>query len=363
MPGWHAKTKNLVAKGQLQVFGIAPEQYGDRMALFLQWKELDFPVLMDPLNVLGVKAVPITLLVDEHGIIRYRNPKRTDLATFLETSYQQDKKEQHREPKPFEKETLAALHTNEKKKIADAIALLALNDFSAKNPESSFHAGVLSRHLFDHHEDTEAFQLAVDFWSEALKQIPSQYIWRRRIQQYGPRLDKPYPFYNWVTAARKEILARGGEPTQLRIEPSGSEVALPQKNNEQIKDTQTYPDLANQLPNDTASLVITTTLIPHTDNRDKGRLHLQLTPTKDSHWSSDAQQLELWLQPSEGDALFLSDQATLLQPNQETSADSRTLEADVSRQLLQSGTLILFSYLCDSEDATCRFLKTEWKMK
>ena len=87
MPGWHKQTKELVAEGKLQVFGIAPEQYGDRMALFLQWKELDFPVLMDPLNVLNVTAVPITLLVDESGMIRYRNPKPKDLKAFLSSDY------------------------------------------------------------------------------------------------------------------------------------------------------------------------------------------------------------------------------------------------------------------------------------
>ena len=47
---------------------------------------------------------------------------------------------------------------------------------------------------------------------------PNQYIWRRRIQQYGPRLDKPYPFYDWGAAsAREEIAARGETPVGLTV--------------------------------------------------------------------------------------------------------------------------------------------------
>ena len=83
MPGWHAKTKQLAASGDLQVIGIAQEQHADRTQLFMQWHNMDWPVMADPFNLFGVSAVPITLLVDEHGVIRKKNPKSDDLATFL----------------------------------------------------------------------------------------------------------------------------------------------------------------------------------------------------------------------------------------------------------------------------------------
>ena len=56
------------------------------------------------------------------------------------------------------------------------------------------------------------FQRAVEAWSRALEIDPNNYIFRRRIQQYGPRLSKPYPFYDWVSRARDEITARGETP-------------------------------------------------------------------------------------------------------------------------------------------------------
>ena len=62
-----------------------------------------------------------------------------------------------------------------------------------------FHLGVTYRKRYDSdHRQLEDFRKAVEHWDQALDIDPNQYIWRRRIQQYGPRLDKPYSFYDWV---------------------------------------------------------------------------------------------------------------------------------------------------------------------
>ena len=58
----------------------------------MQWQQMDWPVLADPFNELGIKVVPITLLIDRHGIIRYKNPKGKELSKFLESEYQDDAK-------------------------------------------------------------------------------------------------------------------------------------------------------------------------------------------------------------------------------------------------------------------------------
>ena len=64
-----------------------------------------------------------------------------------------------------------------------------------------FRLGVAYRKWFDEKKDIAFFDQAVEQWGKALAMQPNQYIWRRRIQQYGPRLIKPYPFYDWVEAA------------------------------------------------------------------------------------------------------------------------------------------------------------------
>ena len=362
MPGWHKKTQDLVTEGKLQVFGIAPEQYGDRMALFLQWKNLDFPVLMDPLNVLNVTAVPITLLVDESGVIRYRNPKGKDLSVFLSTEYPETSRESV-PALPFKNEqALNALQTQEPKEIEKALEALKQLDKSGKSPEFSFQAGVLARWLYDHGGSREDFQIAVNLWSKALDERPSQYIWRRRIQQYGPRLDKPYPFYNWIEEARKELQAAGKTPHPLQVEPSGSEVAAPRKGKQETLEARRFADPNNKLPNDGKFLEITVTTIPHTDDAKKGRFHLVLNPTAEGHWSSGAQEVELWYRPKKGAPLFLTDEVTPLPANLETSDEPRVLEGDFALPKDATGDLVLFYSLCETENAVCRFLKSEWPM-
>ena len=63
------------------------------------------------------------------------------------------------------------------------------------------------------------FQAAIDAWSSARELDPNQYIWRRRIEQYGPRLAKPYSFYDWVVQAKTDISRRGEMPIALMVEP------------------------------------------------------------------------------------------------------------------------------------------------
>ena len=71
MPGWHEAIKTLRKQGAFQTVGIIQEQHPDRCRLFMQWKQLDFPVLVDSLNRLGVKVVPMTIAIDEYGIVRH----------------------------------------------------------------------------------------------------------------------------------------------------------------------------------------------------------------------------------------------------------------------------------------------------
>ena len=91
-----------------------------------------------------------------------------------------------------------------------------------------FRLGVAQRFQFDSSGGarTEDFQQAAEAWTRALASNPNQYIWRRRIQQYGPGLDKPYPFYDWVTQARDAIEARGEALGRVIATDSGRHTGL-----------------------------------------------------------------------------------------------------------------------------------------
>ena len=82
VPGWHEATKEWQDAGDLTMVGIIQEQHPDRARLFMQWKQMDWPILVDSLNLLETTVVPLTLAIDEHGVIRKIQPSRDDLETF-----------------------------------------------------------------------------------------------------------------------------------------------------------------------------------------------------------------------------------------------------------------------------------------
>ena len=50
---------------------------------------MNWPILVDSLNLLGVEAVPITLAIDESGIIPAINPEKQTIGqTFLDKTYE-----------------------------------------------------------------------------------------------------------------------------------------------------------------------------------------------------------------------------------------------------------------------------------
>ncbi|MEE2938355.1 MAG: hypothetical protein VYA84_20390 [Planctomycetota bacterium] len=67
---WHESTRRWVAEVRLQLVRIIQEQHADRCRLLGQQHGFDWPILHDPINVLGTTAVPMFLAIDEHSIVR-----------------------------------------------------------------------------------------------------------------------------------------------------------------------------------------------------------------------------------------------------------------------------------------------------
>ena len=85
MPVWHEATKELRRRGKVEVVAIVQDQHPDRDRLFLQWKQVDWAVLADPLNILNLETVPITLAVDEFGIVRFTELPMSAAKTIEQT--------------------------------------------------------------------------------------------------------------------------------------------------------------------------------------------------------------------------------------------------------------------------------------
>jgi len=323
VPGWHEATLELQREGRVQLVGLIQEQHPDRCRLFMQWKDMDWPVLIDPVNITESKAVPLVWAIDEFGIVRAVNPQRSSITEeFIEQTWpapttapnttaipsraspdQQDSAAWHR----AEGDVLLLHDDDQVGALASYLLAVELDPADGRN---HFRLGVALRMRFDSgRRQPGDFQSAVAGWTTALTIDPNHYIWRRRIQQYGPRLEKPYPFYDWVAQARSEITARGDVPSRLRVEPRGSEIARPSRElipaGEVIGVIPDHPDPRGVVLRDPGPegtyVEMETAVVPAVNGPGEAvKIHLVFRPNDHSHWNNEAEPLRVWLTLPEG---------------------------------------------------------------
>ena len=344
MPGWHAATKEARANDELVIIGVIQEQHADRCRLFAQWQQFDWPILQDQDNQLGLRAVPISVAIDEDGVVVSKRLKVNQLKGFL--------------TRPRGKETPPE---NTKPEPTTTLSVEQHEDLLKTDPERAelhFSYGVALRRRFDSKDrQPNDFQAAVDAWTKALELDPNQYIYRRRIQQYGPRLIKPYPFYDWVDKARTEILARGETPIELSVEPSGAEIAKPSRKFNSA--TAINPDPDTKITLDNTWIKSKSVVVPGKIKRGEAlRVHVRLKPTDQAKWNNEAEPSLVWIDLPEG---WQSTQqlATFTPPQTAESKEERRFEFELKspRKAGQSQKISGYAlyYVCDSENGQCLF--------
>jgi hypothetical protein len=388
VPRWHVSTKDLVRNGRLRVAGIAEEQHADRARLFAQWHRMDWPIMMDSMNLLGITGVPVTLFIDEHGVIRAINPEPSALPAFLDKSFDKPAVPPPAVPTVPERARLGtrpAADTFEGwRQCGDELVLWGgaarLNDAVAAYERATalapqdgavhFRLGVAYEMRHDSGADQPGdFARAAAQWGEALAINPNQYIWRRRIQQYGPRLQKPYSFYDWVNEARAAIQERGETSMVLAVEPSGAELAQPQK--EFVGATGSNPDPEGRIQRDEEGLIgVETAVVPaRSKPGEPTRLHVLLRPNaqRQAHWNNEAQDLVFWvdLPPGwQGD----SQRVTVPNPRAPTSRESRSIEMELRsppQSVASEVTLEAFAlyYVCEGAKGVCFYRRQDIPVK
>ena len=389
MPVWHEKTAEWVKQGRLAVVGVIQEQHPDRCRLFAQWKQFGWPILHDPINVLQTSGVPIVVAIDESGIVRAVRPKPDEFqASFLDRDFTPAARTSsgHDLTPSRDSNSLATIARQSGtaqawRSLGDSLALwesparvddaiaayksaLAIDD---SDLPSHFRLGVCLRMR---HETADRqvgdFARAVASWETALAGDPNQYIWRRRIQQFGPRLKKPYPFYDWVVAAENAVRMRGELPIQLPVRPSGAEIAEPAKEFSAATSLATSPDPLGRIVRDSDSLVrASVTVVPTAVKPgETARVHVTFAPNikRRAHWNNEADPLQLWVDaPTRGK---VADQ--LLQTPEVAEAISQEvrrldfevqvpLDAAVSMQL----RAYALYYVCEDENGQCKYLRQD----
>jgi hypothetical protein len=211
------------------------------------------------------------------------------------------------------------------------------------------------------------FTVAVNEWQLALDRNPNQYIWRRRIQQYGPRQDKPYPFYDWVEQARREIRARGEKPVALTVDPSGAELAVPASDFAEEEPRLSEPDPEGRITRDTTPLVRgeITVVPPQVLPGQSVRVHIVLRPNphERGHWNNEGDPLVVWINPPAGWTISQR-RLTAPLPPQPISEETRKLEFELQApRNAASGKLRFSGYalygVCKGDEGTCLYRRSD----
>jgi hypothetical protein len=377
-----------VKQKRLVVLGVTQEQHAERCRLFAQWKGFDWPILHDPINLLEAPAVPIVVAIDEHGIVRAIRPRpETFAADFLDKAFADDAPAN--EPRSVGAPDAAALRRKAEaspsalawRAVGDALTIWggaerheqaidaygrALKlDSSDKN--ALFRLGVAYRMR---HESAGRrpgdFQAAVDAWANALALDPNQYIWRRRIEQYGPRLIKPYAFYDWVNQAKREIAARGEQPISLEILPTGAEIASPARDFGLAPPDGKSPDPDGKIVRDKDRLIgVEVAVVPsHVRPGQTARVHITFFPNQaqKAHWNNESTPLRLWVNAASGwevsDRLLSAPQGA-----QTETEEVRRLDFEIKAPMIASGRATLSAYalynVCEEVGGACRFLRQD----
>ncbi len=237
---------------------------------------------------------------------------------------------------------------------------------SEKFPALHFELGVFYRSRFELTGDVKDFQNSIDSWTTAREQNPNQYIYRRRIEQYGARLEKPYPFYDWVDQAITEIRERGEQPVELKVPIGGAEIAG-RARQFQANDWSIDWEKAVEINADEADLLqiqavaVPTKVRPGTSTR----IHVLALPGEDAKWNNETEPATFVLKPN--DQVELSDpRAVHEQPKEAETTETRQFEFEV---LLKKGATepvtvegAVLTNICIDSSGVCTYLRKPFKV-
>ncbi len=85
---WQKTVQPSVESDDFVVVGVVQEQHPERARLYAQWRELDWPIFVDSLNLLLLDVVPVPVAIDERGVVRHESIRPRQLVKkFLEIDY------------------------------------------------------------------------------------------------------------------------------------------------------------------------------------------------------------------------------------------------------------------------------------
>ena len=391
VPGWHAATREAQEDGRLTMLGTVLEQHPERARLFMQWQRLPWRLLHDPFNLLALPYVPLTLAIDEWGIIRAAQPQLARADELIEHFVDAELAPPAEAPQfataapDLPALQRAASANGDAAAWADLGAQLALWRGEAvldealaageralglpavREAQTHFQQGVVYRMRHDSaRAEPGDFRRAVSHWSAALRREPNNYIWRRRIQQYGPRLAKPYSFYDWLPGARADLRERGEKPLSLSVEPGGAEFAYPTDQFASSNgDGAAHDEEACILRDEDLVRLQLIAVPPSVAPGEATRLHFLLQPQDEAHWNNESEPVLIALDEEPPGWQWERRRLRGDLPAAPTSAEARHLELELRAPSdAPPGAVALrgyaLYYVCADASGVCLYLRQDF---
>ena len=382
--------KPYVDAGEMVAIGVVQEQHPDRTRLYRQWRQLNWPILVDSMNTLEhITVVPVPVAINEAGMVVHERFKPEQIEKFMRTEW-----ELPDIPADYNRisRTTAGERPGEAASSTDwlawgqdvfnlgsaeqiDLAVTALETAAKLEPDNgavqfSLGTGLRRRYEGPHRKPADN-QRAVEHWGLALDANPNHYIYRRRLQQYGPRLDKPYNFYFWVQQARSDIRERGEEPLPLTAEPMGSEIAQP----EHDASASAVASLVNSDPEgrinrDTKRLVHIEPLITPSrvrpGHRVRARISFRLDEEIAPWWNNEADDMATWLNVPAGFTI-VENNLVISNPSEPETRELREIEIEFAvDESHAEGTISIpgysLYYVCEDAGGVCYFLRQDFAL-
>ena len=374
---WYETAKPFVESGDLAILGVVQEQHAERAQLYKQWRQLDFKIVQDATTSLNLNVVPIPILIDEHGVVRNNRAQPEMLSEFISRDYEPVTESTEANAGVSVASSLERKERDVSRLIASGNELLNFSrpeqidqtidtfkkavELDPGNGQAQFSLGVAYRRRFDSpNRQLDDFLQASQSWSRALATDPNQYIWRRRIEQYGPRMIKPYPFYDWVEQAISDIAKRGEKPVALVVRLTNAETAQPGREFEVDSQSALNPDPKSEITVDQDDRIqISPSVVPATVKRGESvRVHLQLS-VQGGKFNDEAGPILLWIDKQSGgvpDKRLIecrADEKTRPEHDRILDFEFRTATGDAEKTTIEG---FMLCHVCD-DDGICFYLR------
>ncbi len=370
--------------------GVVQEQHPDRTRLYRQWRQLKWPIFVDSMNTLEhIQVVPVPVAIDPSGMVIHDKFKPDQLETFMRTEWEMlDIPEDYNRvtrtvpsAKPLDDATAATWHVwardifnlgqaEEIDKVVGALETAA--KLTPGDGAIQFSLGTALRRRYEGpYRKPLDNQRAVEHWGLALDANPNHYIYRRRLQQYGPRLDKPYNFYFWVQEARADIRARGEDPFPLTAEPMGSEIAQPERK----ASTKSVVGLENVDPQgrinrDKKQLVCIEPLVTPSrvrpGHRLRARITFRLNEQSKPWWNNEADNIAIWVDVPDGFTLT-ENSLSISSPEAPETRELRQAELELEVDANHAEGVVTIPayalyYVCEDSGGVCYYFRQDFAL-